>query len=192
VLGKKKKEVEEEPEKEEPEEEQEETKESRVHEITVSGEVDPRYASMVKEHHEKSKRSIEGYLSGRVKPLAVARGGSYKVLILDDTAVLYIKNSLPQEPAPAGSWMNWWELDHQKYFGVDRFQYNKMTRPDRAELEAKLQLRLWVESEFWVLYAGFYFPEEYGKWWWDEGGSVFTREKGSQAASDYWEKRIKQ
>jgi len=157
----------------------------------VDEKIDPRYSTIVGEYRESGMRSIKRFLSGSISALAEAKGGKYTVVVLDDSRVLYIYNSLPKKPVAAGNWMDWWEEDHKKYFDVAKDEYPKLSRKERAELEAKLQLKLWVDKEFWGLFAEFYYPEQYDKWWWDEGGSALTAEQGLVKVNDYWKSQLK-
>jgi len=162
---------------------------SLLEKILRVDETDPRYSSMVGDHREETARSVKAFSSGSVSILAKAEEGDYAVLVLDDSQVLYTHKSLPGKPAPSGDWMDWWEEDHEKYFGVTKEEYSKLSREERAELEAKLQVKLWVDKEFWSLFAEFYYPEQYDEWWWDGGGKELSL-KGLAKVNDYWKKRL--
>jgi len=151
-----------------------------------------KFAKFVYDEYENDKRTITGYTNGTIKSIAEASNDKYTVKILDNNKVIYILNRKPNKPVPAGDWMGWWEPDYEKYFKVDKFAYGKLSRNEKAQLEAELQLKLWVDIEFWGHYADFYLFDEYTKWWFEEGGSKFTSENGIKAENEYWKNRLKE
>lgn len=128
---------------------------------------DKRFSPFIQEKFDRDKRVIIAYLSGNLKEVNYAQNDNYKVVILDNPeyTTLYIKQSNPHTPVPAGKWMDWWEEDHEKYFGVTEHKYNQLPIHIRANLEAKLQLTHWVEREYKTLYDEFYYPRKYDKMW---------------------------
>jgi len=130
---------------------------------------DKRCAPFLQKKFDKDKRVIIAYLSGELKELSNTQNDKFKVVILNDIehTKLYIKKSNPYTPVPAGKFMDWWEPDHEKYFGVSKHQWNSLPKSNRANLEARLQLKLWVEKEYKYLYNEFYYPIQHDKWWFD-------------------------
>jgi len=104
----------------------------------------------------KQSENLKGYLSGKIKVLASVSNNKYTVFILENAGQLYIRNDIPEKPIPRGQWMDFWEEDHEKYFGITEDKYNNLLREERALLEAKLQLKLWIEKQF----ERFYY-----EWW---------------------------
>lgn len=124
------------------------------------------------------------FLSGKAKPLADVEEGDYRVVVTDNRRMLYFRHR-STKPVPAGLWMGWWEPDYEKYFGVTEEQYETLSLGEQAEVEARLQLKLWVPKEYYFLYAEFYYPREYNTWW-DKGGASLSVD----VKNEYWRKRL--
>jgi hypothetical protein len=156
----------------------------------IQEERDSRFSSSVGINFEDDLRDLKRYQKGDLKILASAEDSKYTVQILTNDKMVYLCKSVPDHPVMAGNWMHWWEKDHEKYFGVSSDEYEGMSLEQKAEVEAKLQLKLWVDMEFWSHYAEFYHTEEYDKWWWDEGGARLSARQGFKVANEYWKKRL--
>lgn len=147
----------------------------------------------------KNKRDhqiVNDWLAGKVKELGTAENENYRVVILDEGDIIndgqvrrleiYINKKHPELPVTSGYWMNWWEEDFKKYFDVSEREYKRMTIPQRAKLEAGLQIKLWVDQEFWMLFAKFYYPQIYNQWWEGEGFDLDI-----EPSNEYWKERFK-
>ncbi len=158
---------------------------------------DSRFSSIVSERYNEDKHTVKEYLKGNLKELGSAEGigsenySEFKVVVLDNFRVLYIKKNNDSRPVPVGNWMDWWERDHRVFFGITKGQYKNLSLRERANLEAMLQLHLWINIEYYNEYASFYLPEEYDKWYWDEGGKEMVI--GSiENRNNYWKKKLKE
>ena len=150
---------------------------------------DSRFSQFVSERYNEHKNIVKEYLKGNLKELGSAENNEYKVIILDNFKMLYIRRDDINYPVPVGSWMDWWEHDHEKYFEVSKSFYRILPLNRKAELEAKLQLKLWINREYYTSYAEFYLPQEYDKWWWDEGGAD-KQIKDFNYSNEYWKQRL--
>ncbi len=150
---------------------------------------DSRFSPFVSERYNEGKYSVKEYLKGNLKEFGSAENDEYKVAILDNFKMLYIKKDDPYHLVPVGSWMDWWEYDHEKYFGVTEKYYKILSINKRAELESKLQLKLWIDREYYSDYAEFYLPQEYDRWWWDEGGAD-KQIKDFNYSNEYWKQKL--
>lgn len=150
---------------------------------------DSRYSPYVEERYNEGKFAVKEYLKGNLKEFGSAENDEYKVVILGNFKMLYIKKDDLYHYVPVGSWMDWWEYDHERYFGVTEKYYKLLPLNKRAELEAKLQLKLWIDREYYSSYAEFYLPQEYDKWWWDEDGAS-KQIKDFNYGNEYWKQRL--
>ncbi len=150
---------------------------------------DSRFSPFVSERYNEGKHSVKEYLKGNLKEFGSAENDEYKVAILDNFKMLYIKKDDPYHLVPVGSWMDWWEYDNEKYFGVTEKYYKILPINKRAELESKLQLKLWIDREYYNNYAEFYLPQEYDKWWWDEGGAT-KQIRDFDYGNEYWKQKL--
>jgi hypothetical protein len=116
-------------------------------------EIPDSYFALLRRRRIEAVDSLCDYRAGKLKTLALARGDGYDVQILTNRRIFYWRDGEPN-PAPAGKWLDvpefHWGLNRQEYYGLDE--------KDRAELEAKEQLR-YVAIEFDPLFQTFYFPE---------------------------------
>ena len=139
---------------------------------------------------------VERYLNGEAKVIAFSKEGDYKIIttsILEEDSFngmrkgrhLLFKKGFEHLPVPSGYWMDFWESDHKKYFGVTEYKYRQMNEEERATLENKLQLMLWTKEQYWYKFASFYFPVEYRKW--EETGGFG---KNTARKNAYWKKYI--
>lgn len=168
------------------------SKELVIKEIeNLPSERDPRYLPYVSKRYNESKHTVKEYLRGNLKEFGSAENDEYKAVVLDNFEILYIKKDDVNHPVPVGHWMDWWEHDHKKYFGLSAKYYKLLPLSERASLESKLQLYLWVSIEYYVNYASFYLPKEHDKWYWDEGGKEI---RGSiekmEIKNNYWKQRL--
>jgi 8-oxo-dGTP pyrophosphatase MutT (NUDIX family) len=141
----------------------------------------------LKEKYRDDLALIESYLAGDIDVLSSLSEDGYTSIILDNhdgngrRSMLSIKAGMEFEPVPVGMWMNFWELDFQHYFKVSKTQYAQMSLKQRAELENKLQLKLWTKELFWMCYAAFYMPAIYLDWTWGKDAgyakSIYKRGK---------------
>ncbi len=161
-------------------------RELRLHEI------DYRFSDFIREKYVDELNKAEGLLLGNIKVLSSAEQDGYKIITMDDADELtrrqhfVFKKGLEHMPVPAGFWMDFWEKDHEKYFKIDKRQYNEMDLKERALLENKLQLKLWAKKQYWLLFAEFYMPAEHANWYWEEGG--YHLPLGGQCA--YWNEKM--
>ena len=131
------------------------------------------------------RNAVKEYLKGNLKELGsaekVGTGESYefKVVILENFRTLYIKKDDMNHPVPIGIWLDLWERDHSSYFGVREYIYKELPINERANLEAQLQLYLWVNKEYYTEYTRFYLPKEYDTWF-DEINPLCDKR------NDYW------
>ena len=109
---------------------------------------------------KNTNKHIDSLISDTANILANVNDGEYGIIIaaspgenlpgmsLERPGRCFFYKIGSPEMTPAGYWMDWWEPDHQKYFGVSEQQYDQMPQKQRAELEAKLKLKLWVRSQY--------------------------------------------
>lgn len=97
--------------------------------------------------------------------------GEYGAGISNDSKIYLFKlNRI--DPVPIGDFMNLWEPDHQKYFGVNESMWDGMEWRERAIIESKLQTRLWARSEYKEKWLKFYRPVVYDNIWREEGKNL--------------------
>lgn len=142
---------------------------------------------------QSDRRAIEGYmqylnhLNDPIRPLASITEDGCSCVILDNAdadgrrKMLYVLDGII---APAGFWMDVWEPDHQKYFCYTESDYKNAPLSERAALECRLQLKLWVRDEFWFNYANFYMPQDFSRW--QEG----AWENDLDEQFSYWRKKL--
>ena len=133
-----------------------------------------------------SKRNtVKEYLKGNLKELGSAeKVGTedpyeFKVVILENFRILYIKKDDINHPVPVGIWLDLWERDHSAYFGIREYKYKELPINKRANLESQLQLYLWANKEYYINYTEFYLPKEYDRWF-DEINLLCDKRK------DFW------
>ena len=137
--------------------------------------------------------AARSYLYGK-DIIAEVTDGEYTVAFIDMYGVnsfgdplirqVVVKNDNPNHPVVLGLFMDWWEPDHKKYFGVTKQQwYSDLSYIERAEIEAALQLKLWVRKEYYTEFAIIYTPELYNKWW-SEGGKYLSL--SIEESNEYW------
>lgn len=114
---------------------------------------------------------------------------TYRVEILLNHQIYYILKSQPHYPVPAGEWMGFWDPDIQEVVGLSKRQYDKLDSQKRMEADAQVQLKKYVDIEFWDLYACEYLSDEWSSWW-KSGGSELSQSKGIAAANQYWKERL--
>lgn len=150
---------------------------------------DSRFSPIVQEWYNEHKYNVKEYLKGNLKEFSSAESDKFKVVILNNFRLLYIKKDNPNHPVPVGKWMDWWESDHRAEFGVTEEQYKNLSIKERASLESKLQLKLWISKEYYNNYAEFYLPQEYDKWWWDEDGAT-KKMRDFDYGNEYWKQKL--
>ena len=156
----------------------------------IAEERDSRCHPTVRSEYIVKQKVIKQYLDGSLDIIAEASNDEYTVLIAEKNHEIYVNNDMRNKPVVAGNWMDWWEPEHEKYFGVTEKDYEALSKTERAELEAKLQLKRWISIEFWLFFAEQYHPKEYDTWWFDEGGAKFRATKGLKKPNEYWYKRL--
>jgi len=115
-------------------------------------------------YERNTAKHITNLLKNKANILANVNDGTYGVIIVSSPGEAYQESGYKdlERPGrqffyklgdtrltPAGYWMDWWEPDHEKFFGVSESKYTRMSEKERATLEAKLQLKMgWAEAEF--------------------------------------------
>jgi 8-oxo-dGTP pyrophosphatase MutT (NUDIX family) len=156
---------------------------------------DKRFSEFVSEMQVDNLEAMELLLSDKVKVLASVSNGYFSACVLDYNKPAYgfdrrqcyvVKKGLELLPVPNGLWMDYWEKDHYKYFGISESAYLELSLRLRAELEQKLQLELWVEKQFWENFARFYLPKMYNDWWVSAG----MKARASGSSNKYWQDKL--
>jgi hypothetical protein len=145
---------------------------------------------------EQDKYAIDTYLRGDLKVLATSCNARYCVKITDkydgEYQTFYFKKDAMDIPVPAGLFQNWWEEDFQKYYKVSEDDWEKLTLEQRVKLECDLQLKLWVDIEYYDLYARFYKSQEWDKWWQSLSKEEIMSEELFERSNKYWKERLHQ
>jgi len=131
--------------------------------------VDPRFSWVVQDLWDQKVNGVRGLIDGRRRLVSgIVWYGRYGAGIDQYGQVYLFKKGRP-EPVPLGDFMGWWEPDHEKYAGVTKSMWDKMSYADKAKAEAILQARLWAAKEYDEEWADFYRGEEADKIWWTPG-----------------------
>ncbi len=127
----------------------------------------------------ENRNDIKAYLNGKLKEFASAENDEYKVSILSNTRFLYIRKDDINHPVPRHFWLQLWDSYYETEFRIDKERYKELTQKEKAIIESKLQLKLWIDKEYYTEYTRFYFPKEYSIWF-DEINPLCDKRK------DYW------
>lgn len=157
--------------------------------------VDARFALSEQQWFNSRVAAVREYLCfGRA--IAQAQNRQYRLVIAPNRIFLVFRAS-GGLPAPTSKWMDWWEEDHETFFGVTKTRYQCLPMAKRALLEARLQIRKrYAKEGFYVYYSQFWYPEAFEAWYWDEGGKEMllgTEEKmdGLSASNEFWKNRLR-
>lgn len=131
------------------------------------------------EHIIENRNDVKAYLSGKLKEFVSAENDEYKVVILSNTRFLYIRKDDINHPVPMHFWLQLWDSYYKSEFGINKEQYEKLTQKEKAIIESKIQLSLWIGKEYYTEYAKFYFPKEYDTWFYEIN-------KSCESKIDYW------
>lgn len=127
----------------------------------------------------ENRNDVKAYLSGKLKEFVSAENDEYKVVILSNTRFLYIRKNNINHPVPMHFWLQLWDSYYKSEFGINKEQYEKLTQKEKAIIESKIQLSLWIGKEYYTEYTKFYFPKEYDTWFYEINELC-------ESKTDYW------
>jgi len=113
----------------------------------------------------EKKEDIKAYLNGKLKEFVSAENEEYKVVILYNTRILYIRKNDINHPVPRHFWLHMWDIFYKNIFGIDEEQYKKLTEKEKGIFECKIQLSTWINKQYYTFYAEFYRNKEYYIWY---------------------------